>query len=190
MEKIIHSVGNSKVGKDTVIINIHPSYDCPAKDICLLRNNCYAWSAERRHRYVMAYRKRQEEQWERLPASHYIDYLKKLKNGFLDYVRWQEAGDFAGQEDIDKMSEIAEALKGMYVNYTYSARYDLDFSKRSSNLIVTGTYFMVDNMFIPVDSDMYKWAKSNTKFIDCPGSCQGCMLCKTAGNKEIYIKKH
>lgn len=182
---MLYSLGNKKIGKDTVIINLCSATTCPAKDMCLLRNECYAWSNERLRVAVKPYRDRQEVLWKSEPAQYYINYLKMLKSGFLKYIRFQESGDFSTQADVDKMSEIAEALKGDYVCYTYTARHDLDYSQTSDNLVITGSYFMVDNMFVPLKKRLYdEIPKQGT--IVCAGDCRECTLCKVARGLVIY----
>jgi hypothetical protein len=188
---LLYSVGNKKIGKDTVIINIHTATDCPAKDQCLLRNVCYAWSNERLRPSVIKYRIRQERLWEEKDDKFFINELKMIKSGQLKYIRFQEAGDFANQNDVRRMSNIAETLKGLYKCYTYTNRADLDFTDVTDNLVITGSYFMVDNMFVPLKTAAYNQIMdSNPSATHCPGDCRGCTLCKNGGGKVIYHKIH
>lgn len=185
------SRGNRKIGKDTLILNLHTATDCAAKDMCLLRNVCYAWSNERIRPTVLAFRKRQDEIWRSNPASYFIEEFKKLKRGDIRYIRFQEAGDFEGQADLDKLSEIAEGLTALFYCYTYTCRYDLDFSHHSNNLIISGSEFMVDNMYVPLKTAAYNLLlEESPHALRCPGDCRHCTLCKTGGQKIIYQKMH
>lgn len=187
----MYSIGNKKIGKDTVIINIHTATTCPAKDMCLLRGRCYALANERIRPTVLPFRLRQEQFWKENPASVYVDYLRKLKNGFLNYIRFHEAGDFACQADVDKMSEIADGVEGMYRCYAYTARYDLDYSNKSKNLVLDGTYFMIDNMYVPLKKDELAMGRGKGT-VTCPNDCRICDLCKEPRGLVIYnfIKGH
>lgn len=189
--ELLYSIGNKKIGKDTIIINLHTATNCPAKDACLVRTRCYAHSNERLRPTVYAFRKRQEALWETMPAEFFIEELKDIKCKKLKYIRFQEAGDFAGQHDLNKLSYIASELAGYYSCYTYTSRHDLDYSYKSHNLVITGSYFMVDNMYLPMDSDAYKLIVSDgEKPIVCPNNCRNCTLCKIASGCTIYQKKH
>ena len=191
MQKLLFSNGNKKIGNDTLIINLHTATDCPAKDMCLVRDVCYAWSNERLRPTVLAFRSRQEKLWEAMPAEFFITELVKLKKEWIRYIRFQEAGDFASQEDVDKLTQIADGVKGYYHCYTYTARFDLDYSNRGDNLLINGSYFMVDNSFIPFGKEPYELIlQANPKVLRCPGDCRKCNLCKIAGHNEIYIQKH
>ena len=190
-ETMLYTIGNRKIGKDTVIMNLTTATDCPAKDKCIIRNVCYALSAERLRPNVLAFRRRQEELWKKMPAEFFIESFKDIKTRKLSYIRFQESGDFATQYDFDKLSYIADALKGWYKCYTYTNMDNLDFDRRSKNLIVTGSNFMVDNQFIPLKSFLYDdIMKDNPNLIHCPGDCRQCTLCKVARNIEIYQRIH
>lgn len=191
MENMLYSLGNKKIGKDTLIMNIHTGMNCPAQDKCLIRQVCYAVANERIRPTVRAYRQRQEELWRNNPASFFIDGLIAAKKPNLKYIRFQEAGDFANQKDVDKMFEIAEALSGYYKCYTYTCRHDLNYDLRPPNLVMNGTYFMLDNMFIPLYSQPYdKIMGEFPKAMHCPGDCRTCAYCKLHGNREIYQRVH
>lgn len=187
---MLYSNGNKKVGNDTYIINLNTATTCPAKDICLVRKDCYAWCNERMRPVVYAYRQRQEELWEYMPAEYYIKELIRIKKDSVKYVRWQESGDFRNQSDVNKISYICQELKDYYQCYTYTSRYDLDYSEKSKNLVINGSSFMVDNAFIALDRLAYeKVMESEEGAACCPGDCRGCTLCKVARGIEIYIAK-
>lgn len=184
---MLYRIGNRKIGRDTIIMNITSAANCPSRGICLIGDRCYALKAERLYKNVLPYRLREEEQWDRMTAGEYAEFLTKIKTPKLRYIRWQESGDFRSQADVDKMSDISEAVRGLYVCYTYTARNDLDYSSKSNNLIITGSYFMVDNMFIAIPLKTYDHV---SPALACPGDCRKCSLCKKTGNTTIYAKYH
>ena len=200
MVEVKVSIGvNRKVGSDTAIINMGPATDCPAARLGLCQvggqKKCYAMKAERMYPNVLKYRRKQAKIWKQVSAKEIADKILELtkkehRDNYdkikrkLKYLRFSEAGDFESQADVDKMSEIAELLKGKLVVYGYTARKDLDFSKTSDNMIINGSNFMVDNMFKVVAK-----IPEDAKFV-CNGNCRKCNLCKFGGKKTIYVKIH
>ena len=191
MDKPLVSNGNMKIGQDTLIMNLNSAHDCPAKQQCLVANSCYAYRSEQRFPVVLKYRRRQEEAWNNHNAKYFIEMFKKLKTGGLKYIRFQESGDFASQRDLDKLSEISEGLKGIYRCYTYSSRTDLDYGNKSDNLVVTGSHFMVDNMYCSLRKQAYDMLlEMSPGAVRCPNDCRLCTLCKEARGIVIYQKMH
>lgn len=135
------------------------------------------------------YRERQELYWDSVESERFVDEFMEAvskKKKSIKYLRVSESGDFKSQDDVDKLSKIADALKekGIVV-YTYTARRDLDFSKKSDNLIVNGSDFMVSNNFYIVKNKEEK----KDKFI-CPGQCLKCKLCKEESKRNIAVLEH
>lgn len=194
------SIGcNRKVGADTAILNMCSATDCPSCKLGLCQvgghKKCYAMKAERIYKNVLPYRRAQEEQWKTLTVKEIIEGLEKLKEKKhvddktkfkedLKYIRFSEAGDFKTQEDVDKMSAIAEGLKGKFVVYGYTARKDLDFSKVSDNMVVNGSNFMVHNNFKAVAEIPCNYPHQ------CAGDCRICNMCKIRHGVTILIKMH
>ena len=187
MQKILISNGNSKIGNDTFILNITSATDCSSKalGLCSLCGVCYAMKAEVQYPAVLPYRQAQEVQWDQMPVdvmSNLILGKASRKKKPIKYLRLQESGDFRNQEDIDKMSKLADQLKGKIKCYVYTARKDLDFSNVSTNLTVNGSGFMVHNNFVAVN-------ELTSKFT-CKGNCRQCNLCKENNNLTIQVKIH
>ena len=182
------SVGNLKVGKDTIILNITSAKDCESlkRGLCQVpEGKCYALRAETQYPQVLPYRRRQTKLWDSLTPEEIAEDVKSLVNHKrkipVKFLRMQEAGDFRNQGDVDKVSRLADLLRGTVTVYTYTARRDLDFSRISSNLVVNGSNFMVSNNF--------KVTQKIEKGPACRGiaggGCYGCKLCKTKGGKVI-----
>jgi len=183
-----YSIGNSKVGRDTLIFNMNSATDCPSRKLGLCNvspNKCYALKAEKHRKACLPYRRRQEIYWESHSAKEIvIDLLKALqKHKKIKYVRISESGDFRGQKDFDKLKLIATCL-GSWTFYTYTARRDLNLYHNIPNLVVNGSGFMADNLFTP-HKDQIK-----ARQVDCLGDCTNCTICKTKGYKYIYNPMH
>lgn len=184
--------GNLKVGKNTYIINITSATDCPGIKQCQLQNisACYALKAERQYPNILPYRRAQTEIWDTLSCLQIARQLikKTVRKGKVKmrYLRFSEAGDFRNQMDVDRMSRLADLLKGYLIVYGYTARKDLDFSNISSNIVITGSGFMVHNQFKVVNE---KKDLNNSGPI-CGGNCRKCTLCKVNGNYTIQALLH
>jgi hypothetical protein len=194
-----YSIGNKKVGKDTIIFNMNSSKNCPSKALGLCKHpeKCYAAKAERScYPACLPFRIRQEEYWDRnssftiaVDFSIVLERHKKVK-----YIRFSESGDFKSQGDVNKFYQIADLL---YINrpdiklYGYTARRDLQFQKRP-NVALSGTYFMIDNMFSPMSRDQLIWQQIQDSGASkvCMQDCKICNLCKEPRNLSILTKFH
>jgi hypothetical protein len=188
--KNLFSFGNMKVGKDTAIFNITPAFNCISEQLglCNISNKCYAKKAEKLYRSVVLHRQYQEEFWNNTTAKQFVTILLSIiiaecRN--IKYLRISESGDFKNQSDVNKLSEIANLLKGKLKVYTYTARKDLDFSNISDNLVINGSGFMIHNNFYVYRNE----SEIIDKYI-CKGNCLKCTLCKTAKNRNIGVKLH
>lgn len=193
--KELLSFGNTKLPKDTAIFNMCSATDCPSLKLglCKVRDKCYALKAERLYKQVLPYRRRQEEFWDGTTADEFAYQLlkvnedKKLK---LKLLRVSEAGDFKTQEDVDKLSSVADILisEGSDIGvYAYTARTDLNFSNRGV-LQVIGSYFMVDAMFVPVKKPE-SLTLPNKSYI-CKADCSVCSVCSYGQQSTIFAKIH
>jgi hypothetical protein len=179
------SIGNTKIGNDTLIFNITSAHDCPSAKLgfCQLPNSkaCYARRGER-HPVVKAFRRRQTEQFDRHTVSYLAYAFLKAQNKYpnIKYLRISESGDFRSQADVQKISSLAEFLNGYMRVYTYTARKDLDFSDISENLVLNGSGFMLHNRFLVVKHP------DPSKPL-CPMDCSKCNWCKVKNRKTIQV---
>ena len=188
--KTFLSNGNLKVGDDTLIFNITAAVDCVADELglCPVFKECYAKKAEKQYRDVLSYRRLQEEVWDALNSSEFVEEFMKVvaskRSKDIRFFRFSEAGDFRHQEDVHKMTHIARGLKEhSIVTYGYTARRDLNLEPLKRVAIVNGSGFMADNEFKAVK----EFSGPNPR---CPGDCRGCNLCKLKLGKTIEVLKH
>lgn len=185
---VLVSNGNRKIGKDTVILNITSAHDCVSdkKGLCKISHKCYAKKAEKQYKAVLPYRRRQEVQWDTMSGQQLAEAINDLvsrKRSPVKYLRFSESGDFRAQKDVNKLIQLAENTD--LIVYGYTARSDLDFSKRPSNMIVNGSSFMVDNSFTPITKE-----EAPNHDLVCGGDCSVCDWCKKAGNDDIRVVIH
>lgn len=178
------SNGNLKIGNDTLIFNMCSATDCPSRrlGLCKIPDRCYAMKAERCYPQVLPYRRRQEELWLHSSSDELFKYIEPMLSKRIKYFRFSEAGDFRTQDDINKMSALADKLaeKGV-ISYGYTARNDLDFSVVGSNLCINGSSFRVHNSFTATD---------NPNGLVCRGNCRECVWCKTKKGLDIKVRIH
>jgi hypothetical protein len=197
--KLLHSISNAKLGKDTMIFNMGSATDCASRkkgmcQVCVGGGKCYALKAEIQYSgdTSSAIRKRrlQGEQWKSFSIDNLAKQFKDIANAHSEvyFLRINESGDFNNQEDIDKASMLADKLKGVVTVYMYTARKDLDFSDLSSNLVINGSGFMIDNEFRFIPKKHIKDIKPTDTV--CSGDCPNCTYCKEKKKRVIKIKEH
>jgi hypothetical protein len=193
--------GNHKLGDDTAIFNMCSAEDCPSKklNLCTVINKgitCYADKAERTYKHVKPYRRCQQTYWQAESAPTIIrDIGRAIANRRKPtrFFRFNESGDFGSQEDINKLSTIAEGLKVYGITtYGYTARRDLSFSgvhfyfKSSGWISETGTGSTIvihSKSELPKSNNLETW-------ILCPGSCKTCDICRKNIKINIAFLKH
>ena len=189
-EPFPYSLGNKKIGQNTIIFNMNPAKNCPSKllGLCKHPKRCYANVAERLYPACLPFRLRQELYWDsnstEAIANNFLTSLMRHKK--VKYIRFSEAGDFKSQKDVDKFYQIADILYGIKPNitiYGYTSRKDLLYQTKK-NVILAGTGFTIDNQFTPVDN--YGDSKRTGLIHKCANNCKICDFCKKS--RGIYIE--
>jgi len=188
--KSLLSSGNIKIPTSTAIFNMSSATDCPSKRLGLCAAEkagvkCYARKSECAARPgVLPYRRRQEKYWKTVSASNFaLDFLAiqatKCRQPYTA-LRFNEAGDFHGQECVEKADNIARILSDFgIVVYCYTSRSDLDYSNVKS-LVVMGSGFRKDG----ISSEFRIIAKDEEKpkgYGLCPMDCKKCTRCHKRG---------
>ena len=172
-------LGNHKLGEDTIIFNMTSGHDCPCRDKCDVRGNCYAVADEKLWKTPLDYRRRQNIFWDNTTIDEFIAAIP-----IPNYFRFSESGDFRTQVDVDRMTAVAKAIsKRGIVTYGYTNRPDLDLTALMEVAVVNGHGFMANNATVIKEGDLSKY-----KFV-CPGNCRTCDWCKVATEKTIIFPK-
>jgi len=196
-DKLDIAYGNTKLGDNTLIINMGTAMDCPASKLgmCNALNKkvkCYALKAEVQYVHnVPDYRHRQFSYWRTNSATKIVSDLvlkiSKRHGNPIKYVRFNEAGDFWDQNDITKLSIVAKKLKNFnIVTYGYTSRKDLDFS--SVNFLVKGSGHSKGNNGKTTIIDTNESIPEGYR--ECPGDCKICSMCMTNKKINIAFRKH
>lgn len=216
--KLELSLGNDKIGDDTIIFNMGSATYCPsrARGFCKLGDACYAYRAENMYPATGPYRDRQEFYWKRNTAfdigNDIINALKS-RRGKVDgklvpmidkikYFRFNESGDFWSQASVKKLDIIASMLAYYNIKtYGYTARKDLDFSnvcfnvkgsshnKGNNGITIARPQKVIDDCPIP-GAYREEILGANRYFTICPGLCADCDFCKENNGMNIVFPLH
>ena len=162
-------LGNSKVGDDTIIINMGPATSCDSAKAgeCELYNLgfCYAQQNESQHKLAITKRFREQLQWRTdgtgsIIASQLAAAITQKRKGvhYIKYVRFNESGDFKTKDDKTKLGVVVEETNKLLkknkeepvVFYTYTHRSDLFPTQKndidsSPSLVIQGSGFFKDS---------------------------------------------
>ncbi len=215
-EKLKLAIGNTKIGYDTIIVNMGTAHNCPSAKLGLCNlahkkyggdGSCYALKAEYLYPPSITFRaiqKIQFELWNSLKiADEIFEEVKKHPKTKIKYVRFNESGDFHSISQVIKAGEVARYVKEFCLMagipvikfYTYTHRSDI-FSgesgkellkKMPDNFTINGSNFMVHNNFKVMDiSKKERDSKEFGKFT-CKDDCRKCSLCKVRSKNGIEI---
>lgn len=208
------SIGNLKIGLDTLIFNMGSATHCASglAGLCELfsTDDCYATKSENLYPNVLPFRERQQEYWLNADMFHMAEAILKAFSGRRDvplkYVRINEAGDMHSDECLSKLKALAVMLPDVQF-YTYTHRKDIVVTAENmpSNLVINTSNYSVKglNQF-KVDTsikcrslkteamDMRKQlrAKHGDDALTCIGDCSKCNLCKIQHGKTIWVPLH
>lgn len=182
------TIGNRKLGQDTMIINMGSATDCPSRALgyCRVRD-CYALKAERLHPQVLPYRRRQEAYWRNTKATQILHDIRVILRRFpkIRFIRFNESGDFWSQDDITKLDFLAVMLDKVEI-YGYSARKDLNFQGAQFRCKSSGHDNGNNGQTIVIP----KTATAPAGYKLCPTDCRVCNLCKSGRGYNIAFHKH
>lgn len=189
------SVGNRKVGNNTLTLNMGSATFCPsdALGLCQVQQRfgknraCFSKNAEH-YQHVLPRRIEQEIYWRNTSASMMIADLEAIFIRLptmaerIKFFRFNEAGDFWGQECIEKANEISLYLVRLgIVTYVNSARSDLNFSGVSFFLRGSGWKGPSGETRV-----IASWEDVPKGFHLCPADCRSCHMCRIPFSNIAY----
>lgn len=203
--------GNNTTTESNVgIFSLGSGHDCPnrATGNCQVdEDECYAIRHEKQYDYVLDFTRRQEFLWDKIHPEAFVEMLLEIisrKQGEVDAIRFNQAGDFRNNQDVWKVNRIAELLNEYdIVVYTYSASNYLDWSQATSdNFIVNQSndienygdrHFIVlddiedipeDTVWCPYDRDVKRGRDEDDRI-----KCGECMMCMDDKAGDIAVTK-
>lgn len=201
--KVPLKLGNSKIGTNTLIINICGSTHCPSRALgmCELGNHCYAMKSERMFKTVRDYRIRCEVYWDAHTAEEIaadiVAFIKAQatakRPNLVTHIRFNESGDFRTQADVDKLNRIAQCVPVGVYGFTH--RRDLDYTTLCSNITINGSSWMIDNEYRVHPTKASYAAATNGGLGDgdvvmCANDCTKCDACKSKRGVVIHQQIH
>lgn len=225
----LHSAGNSKLATFICIFNMGDCHNCPSAKLglCELRKSyknrevkkdvCYGLKSEKMYPDCLPYRKRQANYWLSVSAETFANEfieIQKRKRVKFKYIRFNEGGDFYGQDCVNKLFKIAEIIykETGVKTYTYTHRTDLNFDGLNDrlhylNILKSGENFnpKLIRFFTAVPAKYWNdtlnhvkaWNKSRKLSTDpkkyiCANDCTKCNLCANFPSLSgvIYNKIH
>jgi len=208
-DKLKVTIGNKKIGTDTLIFNFGPALECPAaiRGMCDMAHKslggngkCYALKAERLYNNSWVFRRIQRIQWKTWTAEKIagdmISVITSRTKNMIKFVRLNESGDFENFEDIKKLSAVAKivdkAIPGIKF-YTYTHRKDLrtKFLTLPGNVTINGSNFKIHNEYHVnniIPSEIKPELAKNQMV--CLDDCSTCNLCKIQHGNEILQTVH
>lgn len=202
-----YTIGNSKIGKDTMILNMGLGAECPSAimGLCELgpkktggSGKCYDLKATRLYPSSYVFKKISSFQWLHTTYEEYSqEVLQALgKHKKLKYIRFNEGGDFWTKDCIKKLAYISKMVSEFFPHikiYTYTHRKDLVkyFDILPLNVTINGSGFKVHNNYFASENikseDKRKLARSKMVCLD---DCSTCNLCKVRHGKTILQSIH
>lgn len=209
--KFKYSIGNSKIGKDTLIFNMGSATECPSKLKGLCDIDCYAMQAEKQYPKVLPARNYQEQYW---LTTSYEQVVKDIKSAIksrrigVKYIRVNEAGDLHSEACLHKLIFIAESIPEVKF-YTYTHRSDI--VDDNTHLFLPKNLVLNTSDFKRVGLNQFKAIEMSFKFksykkrekdivkelksasgsnLVCRADCSKCSLCKISHTKDIFVAIH
>jgi hypothetical protein len=150
-EKLCYTLGNTKISKDTLIINLGSASYCPSARLGLCdlapkrfggNGKCYALKSERMYPSSKAFRAIQYFQWKNFSPEEIADQIfkeilrtskLKRKENRIKFIRLNESGDFHSADQVKKVDKVLRLINEFcdvyqlpFIKlYTYSHRSDL-----------------------------------------------------------------
>lgn len=211
-----YSIGNKKIGKDTIIFNMGSATECASKQAGLCEINCYAMKSERLYPQTLPFRQRQEKYWLETDAFEIAERINEIATkrnsntrvkSKIKYVRINEAGDLHSTECLTKLIKVAKMLPDL-VLYTYTHRKDLiksnTWKRLPNNLVINTSNFKRKNLnefYCDTEVKLPRLKGENNYLLvrselkkkhghACLGDCSKCNLCKSNHGKRIAVPLH
>lgn len=192
------SLGNEKVGKDTLIFNCTPAQICPSacQGLCNQCKTCYAFYSERRHivetvRNLIAFRNLILYDIEDIifDTLELLSKVKEVKS--MKFIRISSNGDLLDNKMLSDVNLLVGAVKSkftnFYVAYTYTHNKLLNFDL-AKDIVVNFSFKVGEGLKQTITA--YKWDNKyldNSKYVICSGNCSGCSYCKDKTETRVIV---
>lgn len=193
-----YSLGNEKVGKDTLIFNCTPAQICPSacQGLCNQCTTCYAFFSERRHiietvRNLIAFRNLILYDIEDIimDTIELLSHERDLKK--MVFIRISSNGDILDNKMLSDVNLLVGAVKSKFTNfmvaYSYTHNKLLDFSL-NTEIVINFSFKAQQGAKQTITA--YRWDNKyldSSKYVICTGKCSGCSYCKDETETRIIV---
>lgn len=192
----IFSYGNTKLPKETLIVNITSAINCPSEwlGLCRCAKICYAKKCERIYKAYLNKNLLIESYmhlWNDEDIKEMLMYYILNSPVKIKYIRLNEAGDFPNQQSIERWSKISLWSYRVFniKTYCYTCREDLNFKKVNFIVNSSSPKIKAHRWFFCIDKVQYEQLPNNS--VKCKGDCSICKLCYDSKYQGIiYCKQH
>ena len=187
-------VGNTKIGNDTLIINVNHAFNCfsDKSGYCENCNQCYAKKAPNTYPNSFLYGFASEIGFNKLSVTEIINSIEKrhkeaFKAKSIKFLRFNEAGDFKSFNLFLKANEVAKHFYNKYniISYTYTHNKELLSHKeaiKNSYIVMNWSIEAGDGFKSAITcnnpSKLSEYLSQPDKFVICKGKCHNCSYCK------------
>lgn len=188
------SKGNKKLPKSTWIFNAGSATDCPSKllGLCQCSEKCYAMKAEIQYPAALPYRRRQAQIWKETSSSDFAAVIisaNKRARIKCNAFRYNEAGDFESQKQVQWFAEVCRILSAEGIScYGYTARTDLDLLPLMSVAAVNVSND--EGNWLAKGCNRFKAVTVASRGLLCAGDCRRCSMCQKNRGKTIQVLIH
>lgn len=196
-------IGNTKIGTDTLIVNVNHAFNCfsDKSGYCENCNQCYAKKAPSTYPNSFLYGFASEINFNRLSVEAIIKSIEtlhkqELKANNIKFLRFNEAGDFKSLDLFLKANEVAKYFKTKYniISYTYTHNKELleykDMIKNSyivMNWSIKAGAGFKHAITCNKASDLAKYLKDEDNYVICKGKCFNCSYCKNKDDLRTVV---
>ena len=185
-------LGNLDLPLTTFVYNFESARNCTGRRMgkCRVPDICYAHDSEITWPKVGPYRERQRKFWEKCTARGFTNKLARIP---MNTFRFGESGEFANQDSLDKLNEVAHILwkqRGI-VTYGYSCRHDLNFRGSVARIKISGYDYVEGTTGSTIvigknDPTPEGWVRCSGKV----GKCTRCHICTLPDIINVAMVKH
>lgn len=196
-------VGNTKIGNDTLIINVNHAFNCfsDKSGYCENCNCCYAKKAPNTYPNSFLYAFASEIGFNKLSIEAIIKSIEKahkddLRQNNIKFLRFNEAGDFKSFDLFLKANEVAKYFFNKYhiISYTYTHNKELLPYKEA----IKNSYIVV-NWSIKAGagfksaitcnnpSKLAEYLSDSENYVICKGKCHNCSYCKDKDDLRTVV---
>lgn len=193
-------IGNSKVGEDTLCINMSSSFNCYSAHMgycehCNGKTNysCYARALEEAFKNTLS---------QNLICGYLFDTLsigdlfKQVSDIIIEndikFIRYNSFGEFKSIEQFEKANTLSRLVFERFgvISYTYTHNRELDIETLKNSHITVNFSYKTGRNDVKHAITAFKWDKKyldDSKYVICNFKCKNCSYCKDKDDLRTVV---